>query len=180
MGRNRNSVFQVMDTRDNDIVQVDSNEEVLVYKWLLYAQKIGVVQDFQYQPCTFVLSPKVQYQAGKKSRTLFQDHVYSPDFLIQVNPAHQNLIQEFKVPFGQDSNMIYVDVKGSFNRNQRSFSIDQKWVWQKEGFYIYKLEPKVFFKKFGILDEFKFTQKTRKPSKVFQGYNTIDEIFHQK
>lgn len=87
-------------------------------------------------------------------KVLFQDHQYSPDFLIKVNPKYQTLLDEFKVTF---SNQIYVDVKGSFNRNQRSFSIDQKWVYQKTGYYIYKLEPKAFFKKFGILEEFKYT-----------------------
>ena len=109
-----------------------------------------------------------------KERTLFQDHVYSPDFLIEVDPGRIELLEEFKV---LDGNSIYVDVKGSFNRNQRSFSIDQKWVWQKTGKYIYKLEPKKFFRKFGILQEFLFTQKTKKPSKVFQGYDTVEKVF---
>ena len=68
-------------------------------------------------------------------------------------------------------------MKGSFNRNQRSFSIDQKWTWQKEGYYIYKLEPKKFFRKFGILEEFLLTEKTKKPSKVFEGYPLLSEIF---
>lgn len=138
----------------------------------------GVVKDFWYQPCTFVLFEKAMYKSGKKEKTLFQDHVYSPDFLIEVNPSFTDLVSEFKVMFGVEGNKIYVDVKGSFNRNQRSFSIDQKWVYQKTGYYIYKLEPKKFFKKFGILDEFKFTQKTKKPSKVFQGYKTVEEVFN--
>jgi len=90
-------------------------------------------------------------------KTLFQDHVYSPDFLIEWDPERTILSDEFKLPFGLNHNRIYVDVKGSFNRNQRSFSIDQKWVYQKYGYYIYKLEPKVFFRKMGILEEFKLT-----------------------
>lgn len=126
-----------------------------------------LVRDFFYQPHTFILSKKVTYMSGKKEKTLFQDHVYSPDFLIIWEPEYTKFRDEFKVPFGDEENMVYVDVKGSFNRNQRSFSIDQKWVYQKEKLYIYKLEPKKFFKKFGILDEFRFTQKTKKPSKVF-------------
>lgn len=175
MGKNRNSNFEVLDTITNQMVEVDSNEEVLVYKWLLYMKQAGVVKDFLYQPIVFTLSDKVQYTVGKKTRTLFQDHVYSPDFLIDINPQYTNLLDEFKVVF--DGSKIYVDVKGSFNRNQRSFSIDQKWVYQKTGYYIYKLEPKQFFKKFGILEEFKFTQKTKKPSKVFAGYKTVEEVF---
>jgi hypothetical protein len=112
------------------------------------------VKSFKYQPITFELCGKVKYGTGPKLKTLFQDHVYSPDFLIEVDGKYKKLIDEFKV---LDENRIYVDVKGSFNRNQRSFSIDQKWVYQKTGYYIYKLEPKKFFKKFGILEEFKFT-----------------------
>lgn len=77
-------------------------------------QGMGVVESFEYQPTTFVLSEKVQYRQGKKMKVLFQDHQYSPDFLIKVNPKYQTLLDEFKVTF---SNQIYVDVKGSFNRN---------------------------------------------------------------
>ena len=29
----------------------------------------------------------------------------------------------------------------------------------------------------GILDEFKLTQKTKKPSKVFAGYPTVGDVF---
>lgn len=114
------------------------------------------------------------YRHGKKERTLFQDHVYSPDFMIRVDPRRQELVDEFKV---LSDGCVYVDVKGSFNRNQRSFSIDQKWTYQKYGHYIYKLEPKRFFRKFGILDRFMFTRKTGKPSKVFEGYPTVEQVF---
>ena len=154
---------------------MDSREEVLVYRWLLKALELGVVRSFRYQPCTFVLADKATYQDRNKLKTLFQDHVYSPDFEIEIDPALEDLRREFKVL--DNGCRILVDVKGSFNRNQRSFSIDQKWVWQKTGFYIYKLEPKKFFRKFGILEEFRFTEKTKKPSKVFEGYPLISEIF---
>lgn len=176
MGKNKNSSFEVFDSRINQIVPVDSNEEVLVYKWLMYAQSKDIILKFQYQPCTFTLSEKVTYKHKNKTKTLFQDHVYSPDFEIEWNPKYEIFQEEFKYPFGWHKNNIYVDVKGSFNRNQRSFSIDQKWVFQRYGFYIYKLEPKKFFKKVGILEEFKFTQKTKKPSKIFEGYPLIDDI----
>ena len=76
---------------------MDSNEEVLVYKWLLHCLKLGIVRDFKYQPITFVLSDRVQYRSGSKMKTLFQDHVYSPDFLIEIDPQCKNLADEFKV-----------------------------------------------------------------------------------
>lgn len=37
MGKNKNSTFSVLDTRTNQMVPVDSKEEVLTYKWLLVA-----------------------------------------------------------------------------------------------------------------------------------------------
>ena len=76
-----------------------------------------LVRDFFYQPCTFTLFGKVTYRSGKKEKTLFQDHVYSPDFLIIWEPEYTKFKDEFKVPFGDEENMVYVDVKGSFNRN---------------------------------------------------------------
>lgn len=48
MGRNKNSSFEVVDTRSGETVQVDSNEEVLVYMWLLRCQELGIVLDFTY------------------------------------------------------------------------------------------------------------------------------------
>lgn len=57
------------------------------YKWLLKALDLGIVTDFKYQPCSFVLSDPVKYvNSNGKTRTLFQEHIYSPDFLIAVNP----------------------------------------------------------------------------------------------
>jgi hypothetical protein len=64
------------------------------------------------------------------------------------------LKKEFKILF---DNKIYIDVKGTFNKTQRSFSIDQKIIYEKFGYYIYKLIPKDFMKKYGIIEEFLYT-----------------------
>jgi hypothetical protein len=79
------------------------------------------VKSFEYQPITFEITKQVKYFDGKKERVLFRPHVYSPDFLIEINPQHEQLKKEFKILF---DNKIYVDVKGTFNKTQRSFSID--------------------------------------------------------
>ena len=89
MGKNKRIQFKVFDTRTKEDVFVDSKEEVLVYRWLLGARELGVVRVFSYQPCTFVLSEKATYRSGKKEKTLFQDHVYSPDFLIEWDPSRK-------------------------------------------------------------------------------------------
>lgn len=132
---------------------------------------------FVYQPTTFQLSDPVKYRDSKgKERSLFREHVYSPDFTIDFDPLkYRNLMDEFK--HIHDGKTAYIDVKGGFNRTQRSFTTDRKWVFQKYGIYIYELKPKDFFRKFGILKEFMFTDKTKKPSKVFEGYPIVDDIF---
>lgn len=174
MGKNKRKQIECLDTRTNQIVLVDSIEEVLTYKWLVQAIELGIVKSFEYQPITFEITKQVKYFDGKKERVLFRPHVYSPDFLIEINPQHEQLKKEFKILF---DNKIYVDVKGTFNKTQRSFSIDQKIIYDKFGYYIYKLIPKDFMKKFGILEEFLYTQKTKKKSKVFEGYPLIQDVF---
>ncbi len=87
MGKNRRIQLECLDTRTNETVLVDSVEEIETFKWLLKAMQLGIVRDFKYQPCSFTLSEPVKYVNSKgKTRTLFQEHIYSPDFLISVNP----------------------------------------------------------------------------------------------
>ena len=57
--------------------------------------------------------------------------------------------------------------------------MNQKWLYSKYHIYVHKVVPKLFFKKFGIIEEFKFTEKTKKPSKKYMGYPMIDEIFKE-
>ena len=100
-----------------------------MYKWLLSALSLGIVQDFVYQPKTFTLSDPVKYTDSKgKERTLFREHVYSPDFTIDFDHIkYPNLYDEFK--YVSNGNRAYVDVKGGFNRTQRSFNTDRKWMY---------------------------------------------------
>jgi hypothetical protein len=65
---------------------VDSIEEVLTYKWLVEAYKMDIIKSFIYQPITFEITKQVNYFDGKKDKLLFRPHVYSPDFLIEINP----------------------------------------------------------------------------------------------
>lgn len=95
-----------------------------------------------------------------------------------IEPSRSALIHEFKKTSEiKGYPAIYVDVKGGFNKNARSFSIDQKFVYSKYGHYIYKLVPKEFMRKFGITEDLMFTSKTKKPSKKFEGYPLISEVF---
>ncbi len=173
----------MLDTRTNNNVDVDSLEEVEVFEWLLEAMKLGIVVDFEYQPSSYVLFEGAKYKDSKgKERCLFRDHIYSPDFSITFDVSNVRLLDEFKLPVIDDNRKtakIVVDVKGAFmtNGSGRSFSLNQKWVFQKYGIYVYKLVPKEFFRKFGITESLMYTKKTRKPSSKYRGFPKIEEVF---
>ena len=56
---------------------------------------------------------------------MFRDHVYSPDFMVEFDPARQkNLAKELKVPqclLSAGVCSCWIDTKGEFNPNKRSF-----------------------------------------------------------
>lgn len=182
IGKNKRKQLLQFDAAHNVTLSVDSKEECDFIEWLNEAKELSIINDFQYQPSSFLLSDNVKYiNVFNKSKTLFREHAYSTDFLIKFNPnKYKDLAAEFKV--SQDNLScqecsVYIDVKGTFNRNTRSFSTDRKWVWQKFNIYIYELIPVKFFKLFGCPQKCKFTNKTKKPRKLFQGFKMIFDIF---
>lgn len=186
MGKNRRSKFSVFDSIHNKTLSVDSQEEVEFTKWLCRAIELGIIQDFTYQPKSFKLSDKVEYTTIKgKIKTLFREHIYTADFIIFFDRTKfTDLAEEFKCYSNFDSNIkmgkyaYYVDVKGGFQQDAgRSFSMNQKWLFERFHVYVHKVVPKKFFAKFGIPEELRFTEKTRKPSKKYAGYLTIAEKF---
>lgn len=177
MGKNKRQTIQCFDSIHNIQLEMDSIEEVEFLKWLIRAVELKIVTDFEYQPKSFILSNTVKYKDQKgKEKTLFQPHIYSPDFLVTVNKNCITLKNEFKL---LNNFQIYIDVKGVFARNgsDRAFSINQKWMMDKHGIYIFKLVPKKFFSKVGIPKELRFTNKTKKISKKYDGYPLIDDVF---
>lgn len=72
---------------------------------------------------------------------------------------------------------VFIDTKGTFNRNSRSFGTDRKWVWQKFKTYIYELVPQKFFKEFGVPESCRLTEKTKKPRSAYKGFKSISEAF---
>jgi hypothetical protein len=128
-------------------IEFDSGEEIDFYKWCEIAKELNLVDDFIYQPEGFVLSEKKTYKTIKTLKTkskeiekhLLHPHEYTPDFRLTISknifPLYSNCLE------------FFVDVKGSFQQNDgaRSFSINQKWVYDKYGVYINKVIPEKFF-----------------------------------
>ena len=62
----------------------------------------------------------------------------------------------------------------------RSFSINQKWTWQKFGVYVCKVVPKLFCRKFGVAAKSMQSTLTGKIRKMFAGYPSIARAFGLK
>lgn len=114
---------------------------------------------------------------------MFREHIYTPDFVVQFSPSAQPaLAREFKTPLSsasQPSVSAYLDVKGQFALHDggRSFSINQKWTWQKFGVYVCKVVPKMFCRKFGVAAASMKSALTGKIRKMFVGYPSIARAF---
>ena len=182
IGKNKRRQLTCFDCIHNQTLSVDSVEEVDTLNWLSEACKLSIINDFSYQPPSFELFEAEKYQdINNKTKTLFREHQYTPDWILSFSPSSQlELAKEFKVSYNELSNnccSVYIDSKGTFNVTERAFGYNQKWVWQKFKTYIYKLVPKKFFQKFGVPEASINTAKTKKPRKIFQGLKQIKDIF---
>lgn len=181
-GKNRRRQLEAYDEVHQVMLSVDSQEEVDMLNWLNEAKHLGIINDFRYQPPSYQLSDPVKYKdvAGKE-RSLYREHQYTTDFMLEFNPNRQlELAKELKVSYealSADSCSVFIDVKGTFNRNARSFSTDRKWLWQKFKIYIYELIPQKFFKLFGVPAASVLSPKKKQPRKCFQGFSSLSEAF---
>ena len=190
MGNNKKSKLTFLDPTSKITYEVDSNEEIQFFEWLIEAKTLGIVLDYKYQPESFKLTDKMTYiplfdNKKNKEKHLLAEHVYTADFKIVFDFKYgQKLSKKFKISkenLDQNGNIIvYVDVKGGFmsNGSGRSFSINQKIVYMLHHIYINKVVPKEFFLDLGCPVKLFMTAKTNKPSKVFAGYPTIESIFN--
>lgn len=181
-GKNKRRQLSAYDVTHNQILSCDSQEEVDFIEWLNEAVELSIINDFYYQPISFELFEAEKYiDVYGKQKSLFREHSYTPDFMITFNSLNNlEFAKEFKVQYNDLSTTecsAYIDVKGTFNKTERSFGFNQKWVWQKFKKYIYKLVPAVFFKKFGVPEKCVLTPKTKKPRSCYRGLKTLKELF---
>lgn len=188
MGKNRRSTVVVDDyVYGKEKVEVDSAEEYYVYCWIMEAYRLGIVEEYEYQPVSFKLTEKAKYVPAfgnpkQKEKHLLADHEYTADFKIVFNRHYgEKLSDYFKIPLEAiDANgdaVVWIDVKGGFLRNNsgRSFSINQKLVYNKYKIFVQKVIPEDLFKVLGCPKCLFITQKTKKPSKKFSIFKTIEE-----
>lgn len=191
MGKNKKSKLIFFDENLNQNIEVDSQEEYQFYNWIIEAKKLNIILNYNYQPESFLLTEKTQYiplfnNPKNKEKHLFAEHIYTADFKIVCDYKYGELLAKyFKLStnnINSDGNIeIFIDVKGGFMSNDsgRSFSINQKLVFEKYKIYINKLIPKDFFLKLGCPTKLFYTEKTHKKSKVFENYPTIESIINE-
>lgn len=182
-GKNKRRQLEVYDETHNTLLSVDSQEEVDFIYWCDEAVKLSVINNFYYQPNSFILFDDVKYtDVYNKSRSLYRSHRYSPDFIVTLTPqlTYLELLKEFKVCYedlSANEISIYIDTKGTFNKNSRSFTTDRKWLWQKFKVYICEVIPQKFFKLFGVPEKSRLTTKTKKPRSCYLGFKKLIDIF---
>jgi hypothetical protein len=74
---------------------------------------------------------------------------------------------------------VWVDVKGGFSiyHDDKSFSINVKWVWSLHRVFINKVVPKKFFAQFWLPEKARWTKKTNKQKLPYAGLRNRDGFF---
>jgi len=167
-----------------DDIEFDSNEEIEFYQWILEAVEAGFISDFTYQPSSYHLSSRKSMEIIKQLKTkiksvdkfLLHPHEYTADFIFSPTDTFPTnlggLIRTTK------HTKFVIDVKGTFQANggDRSFSINQKWVYDKHGVYVNKVIPEKLFKSTWVPELARFTPKTKKLKAKYSKFKTIKQF----
>lgn len=184
MGKNKKSKIVYED------LELDSKEELEFIYWLNEGKDAGLIKSYIYQPPEYLLFDKIvvtkRLKKGKKEVdkevTLLNSHIYSPDFNIFFSDKFLELCKNnewnkiFKVL--ENDKPLICDIKGSFSRNggDRSFSINQKWMYQKYGIYINKIVPADLFKITWVPELARLTPKKKQIVEKYKNIKSLNEI----
>ena len=159
-----------MSKKEYNGLHFDSKEELEFYWWLEEAYDELIVLDIVYHPEPYTLFEKALTPEGK---TLLREHKYTPDFVIEVPKELDDLGLS-----GLHKGTYIIDVKGGFNlhNNLREFSINRKWMFQKYGIYVNKVEPTEWFHKHWCPKKALLTPKTKQIRKKYQHCKLLADI----
>lgn len=167
-----------------DNIDFDSVEELEFYHWCVEAKNKGIILGFIYQPPSYTLSTKKTYTVPKQlktkirydEKTLLRPHVYTADFMLYSEPG-TNMDKFPNYIFIGSGGEILIDVKGTFNMygGDRELSINQKWLYDKFDIYVNKVVPEKLFKATWVPEKVRYTPKTGKLRKKYEGCLTIKE-----
>lgn len=121
--------------------QFKSDEELYFSWWLDELKENCIIIRWEYEYSSYPLSPCVKQIVNGKTKTLLQEHSYTPDFHIVWNVSYKEKLGIRLME--EDVLGSLVDVKGGYsnNFNDMRFPLNQKWLYQKYGLYVNKIIP---------------------------------------
>lgn len=184
MGKNKKSIIVY------NGLELDSKEENEFIYWLDEAKEYGLIADYKYQPQEYSLSNKEvifrKVLKGKKiiekEYTLLNPHIYTPDFSIMFTKMFYDLYEKYEwnkiFKYTNLGEPLVIDIKGGFSRNggDRTFSINQKWVYHLYKIYIQKIVPQDLFKKTWCPELAKLTPKKKQVVEKYKNLKSIKDI----
>lgn len=138
----------------------DSKEEIWFLWWIMELQEKRIIDRYEYQPDSIVLSEPVPHyydeilktKTKKMKQKFLAGHIYTPDYRIIWHntpgcvlmfadriPGVSKYRAKLKCQAGPyPGDVSYIEVKAQFDRNNmtRSFMTDQKWIWQRCNIFI--------------------------------------------
>lgn len=156
-------------------LQFDSGQQISVYCWMQQAYQNNLVESFDYHPDSFILYQGSKF--GKKS--LLRPHIYTADYAINLNINKLDKRLKLIFKYTQDfQSPIFIDVKGGFSKfhDASKFSVNQKWVHQKHGIYVYKIQPDILFSQSFVPQYSRYTLKKRQLRQKYANMLTISEF----
>ncbi len=175
----------------------DSTEEWHFYHWTLEAGDIGIITAANYHPWKTQLGNSVVMKVprptkrkpnGTRKIHLLRAIQYEPDWAIGIDPKNNKFIDLNIIPLkktesghkpyevNQNGGVLVIDVKGGFTKHQsQKFPVIQKWMFEKYGVFVNRIEPKKFFKKFWVPRMAAFTEKTGKRAAMYEDCIFVDQ-----
>lgn len=173
-----------------DGLEFDSPDELEFYHWLVEARDHGVIDRFNTDPETYLLTPDVRIECVKYLKTktthvirqILKPHYYTPDFEFWVtDPRVPYFLGMYSSTTASDTARYIVDVKNraySIYNNHREFSINQKLMFQTHGLYVPAVDPRKLFKRTFVPEEIRHSKNTKqKVVRIpFQGMDTVNDF----
>ena len=179
----------------------DSDEEMYAYWYFDELRKNGYVKDIVLQPESFNLSKQLTstYKHEMKTKAkmvqeeILKAHIYTADLLIVWEQKAKGIFYETinggtrmkkglsKVKFVANTkagdHVSTIEVKPSYDQNNmtRLAKINQKWVWEKHGYFVTIMVPEKWFKNTFTPTRYLFTNKSGKPRSIKYGVKQLKE-----
>jgi hypothetical protein len=164
-----------------------SEMEVMFVDWLEEAKDAGLVEDWEYEPESFPLTAKAEYEAymdNGRTYELLKPSSYTPDFAITLTDLGQRLLMPVwrKGIHRMHNGKVMVDVKGEYDprrNDDRFISIVRKMVYEKYGFYVEIMNlPYTFFGKTWSPDKYRWMKKKHQLNKLGRITITLQDYIH--